>query len=212
MRGFSVTVILVLSFGLTACEDPASNKPKAVTSNTASATRASLMGGEQGEVLTVDPDNSRVLFTGSKVTGRQEGGFNRFLGSIDLVNERPEESSVTIEIDTASVFTDADGLTKHLQSGDFLEVGKYPKATFVSTELEPVANDEYRVTGELELRGQKRAVTFPAAVRVTPEDVYVDAEFSINRKDFGILYAGRADDLIRDDVVIKLELRSPRKQ
>jgi len=41
--------------------------------------------------------------------------------------------------------------------------------------------------------------------------VAVDAEFSINRKDFGIVYAGKTDDLIRDDVVIRFNLKSPKK-
>jgi hypothetical protein len=39
----------------------------------------------------------------------------------------------------------------------------------------------------------------------------VDAEFAINRKDFGLVYAGKPDDLIREDVVIKLTIRSQKK-
>jgi hypothetical protein len=38
----------------------------------------------------------------------------------------------------------------------------------------------------------------------------VKSEFSINRKDFSMEYAGMADDLIRDDVVIKLDLVFPK--
>jgi polyisoprenoid-binding protein YceI len=68
------------------------------------------------------------------------------------------------------------------------------------------------VVGDLELRGVRKSVTFPATIVVTPADVSVNSEFSINRKDFGIVYAGKADDLIRDDVVIKLDLKTPRKK
>ena len=50
-----------------------------------------------------------------------------------------------------------------------------------------------------------KQVTFPATIKVA-EGVHVQAEFAINRKDFGINYAGMADDLIKDDVLIKLEL------
>ena len=56
------------------------------------------------------------------------------------------------------------------------------------------------------------SITFPAVIKVSPAEVAVNAEFAINRKDFGIVYAGKADDLIRDDVVIRLDLKSPRKQ
>jgi polyisoprenoid-binding protein YceI len=208
----------VLSFALflTACEDPAANKARAVTSNASTASNSQVAAApSKGESLVVTPENSKVLFTGSKVTGKHEGGFKKFTGSIDLVNEKAEESSVNVDIETASVFTDADGLTKHLQTGDFFEVEKFPKASFQSTKIvadSPKGANAYTVTGDLELRGVRKSVTFPATIVVTPADVSVNSEFAINRKDFGIVYAGKADDLIRDDVAINLDLKSARKK
>ena len=209
--------ILSFSIFLTACENPAANKARAVTSNasTPATNTQTQPTTPKGENLAITPENSKVLFTGSKVTGKHEGGFNKFSGAIDLVNGKAEESSVKIDIETTSVFTDADGLTKHLQTGDFFEVEKYPKASFASTKIVPDQSkgaNAYTVTGDLELRGVRKAITFPATIVVSPADVTVDADFSINRKDFGIVYAGKADDLIRDDVVIKLDLKTPRKQ
>jgi hypothetical protein len=32
----------------------------------------------------------------------------------------------------------------------------------------------------------------------------------INRKDFGIVYPGKPDDLIRDEVVLELAVKAPR--
>jgi polyisoprenoid-binding protein YceI len=58
------------------------------------------------------------------------------------------------------------------------------------------------------LHGVTKAVTFPATISVTPEVASVDSTFSINRKDFGINYAGQADNLIRDNVVLKLTIRA----
>jgi polyisoprenoid-binding protein YceI len=209
--------ILSFSIFLSACEDPAANKARAVTSNasTPAANAQTQKAPAKGENLAVTPENSKVLFTGSKVTGKHEGGFNKFSGSIDLVNEKPEESSVNVDIEANSVFTDADGLTKHLQTGDFFEVEKHPKASFASTKIVPDPSkgaNAYTVTGDLELRGVRKSITFPSTIVVTPNDVTVTSDFSINRKDFGIVYAGKADDLIRDDVVIKLDLKTPRKR
>jgi len=205
--------ILSLALFLVACEDPAANKTKAVTSNANSNTATARQ--TKGESVPLTPATSKVEFTGSKVSGKHDGGFKEFSGNIDLVNNKPEESQVTVDIDMKSVFSDADGLTKHLQTGDFFEVEKYPKASFVSTKIAAdtaKGADNYTVTGDLELRGQKKAITFPAKITVNPSEVAVEAEFSINRKDFGIAYAGKADDLIRDEVVIKLNLKSPRKK
>ena len=209
-------VILSFALLLTACEDPAANKARALTSNSTTASNSQAAPAPaKGENLAVTPDNSKVLFTGSKVTGKHEGGFNKFTGAIDLVNEKPTESNVTVDIETASVFTDTDGLTKHLQTGDFFEVEKYPKASFRSTQI--VADsakgaNAYTVSGDLELRGVRKSVTFPATIVVTADEVTVNSEFAINRKDFGIVYAGKADDLIRDDVAIKLDLKASRKK
>ena len=205
--------ILFLSIFLTACENPADNKAKAVTAESNSPTTTARQ--TKGENLPITPDNSKIEFAGSKVTGKHDGGFKQFSGNIDLVASKAEESQVAIDIVMNSVYTDADGLTKHLQTGDFFEVEKYPKATFVSTKIDPdtaKGADNYTVTGDLEMRGQKKSVTFPAKITVNANEVAVNSEFSINRKDFGIVYAGKADDLIRDEVVIKLDLQSPRKK
>ena len=217
MKQFGLAILLFSGF-LVACEDPAANKARALTSNVStsnSSSQAVAPVAAKGESLAVTPENSKVLFTGSKVTGKHDGGFNQFSGTIDLVNGKPEESSVKIDIEASSVFTDTDGLTKHLQTGDFFEVAKFPKASFASTKIVTDAakgENNYTVTGDLELRGVTKSVTFPATISVTPADVSVNSEFSINRKDFGIVYAGKADDLIRDDVVIKLDLKAPRKK
>lgn len=217
--------ILSLSVFLAACEDPAANKTRATTTNsttntatnspTNSAAPAPTKPATKGEALALTPENSKVEFTGSKVTGKHDGGFQAFTGTIDLVNAKPEESSVFVDIDMNSVFTDADGLTTHLKSPDFFDVAKYPKATFNLTKIVADAAKGvgfYTVTGDFNLHGQTKSITFPAKINVTDADVAVESEFSINRKDFGIVYAGKTDDLIRDDVVIRLNLKGARKK
>jgi polyisoprenoid-binding protein YceI len=216
-------LILSLSVFLAACEDPAANKPKATTinattntTNSANAnTNTSTSPAVAGVTLAVTPENSKISFTGSKVTGKHEGGFNKFTGTINLVNDKAEDSGVTVEIDMSSVYTDTDAVTKHLQTGDFFEVEKFPTANFKSTKIVPdtaKGAGNFIVTGDLTLHGVTKSISFPATITVNAETVAVNAEFSINRKDFGIVYAGKPDNLIRDDVVIKLELKAPRKK
>ena len=209
-------VILSVSLFLVACEDPAANNFKAQTSAPSTASNAAPAKSAAASVsLPVNPDNSKVAFTGSKVTGKHEGGFKSFNGTIELVGEKAEDSRVSVDIDMKSVYTDTDQLTGHLQTGDFFEVDKYPKSTFSSTRIVPDATKgvgNFTVTGDLEMRGVKKSVTFPATITVTPTDVTVNSEFAINRKDFGIVYAGKADDLVRDDVVIHLDLKASRQK
>lgn len=223
MKLLTLTIVAAVVFA-TACEDPAANKPKATTSapstnsspaNSGATPANTASMATKGEAVQLTPGNSKIEFTGSKVTGKHDGGFKQFTGIIDLVNSKAEESTVSVDIEMASVYSDADGLTDHLKTGDFFEVAKYPKSTFVSTKIVPDASKgagSYMITGDLEMRGVKKSVTFPASISINDEAVAVKTEFAINRKDFGIVYAGKADDLIRDEVVIKLDLKSARKK
>ena len=199
-----------------ACEDPSANKFKAQTSDpTTSANANTAKPAATGVSLPITPENSKIEFVGSKVTGSHDGGFKKFTGSINLVGDKPESSSVNVDIETASIYANVDQLTQHLKTPDFFDVEKFPKAAFASTKIEPNASggaDNYNVTGDFELHGVKKSITFPATIKISPESVEVKSEFSINRKDFGITYAGKADDLIRDGVVIKLDLKAPKKK
>jgi polyisoprenoid-binding protein YceI len=207
--GRYLTMIALLLTALTlSCSDPAANKPKASVSNAAPERESS----SAAEKLTISPDNSKLEFVAAKVTRSHNGSFKEFSGSIDLVPNNIPESKVTIDIQTASVVTDENDLTNHLKTPDFFDVAKYPKANFVSTKIEPASGaGNFNVTGNFDFHGVKKSITFPATIQVAPDNASVNAEFSINRKDFGLTYPGKADDLIRDGVVIKLNLKVPRK-
>jgi len=121
---------------------------------------------------------------------------------------------VKLEVGTGSVKTDQADLDKHLMNADFFDAEKFPKATFVSTAIKPGGEKgaTHMVTGDLDLRGVKKSITFPVTITITPDAATGTAEFSINRKDFGIVIEGKKDDLIRDDVLMKITLKAPRKK
>lgn len=204
------SVLLMMIAGLmfvSACSDPAADKSKAVTGEATKV--ASPAAAAQGQKYVITPQNSKVEFVGSKVTGSHNGSFGDFSGQVDYAGT-PEQSRVSITIKSDSLTTDTPDLTKHLKTADFFDVAKFPEATFVSTSIKPGGEKgaSHTVTGNLTLHGVTKAVTFPATISVTPDAATVDSTFSINRKDFGINYAGQADNLIRDDVVLKLTIRA----
>jgi polyisoprenoid-binding protein YceI len=211
MRDHKTLVLcLLLTLIAAACSDPAANKPRASVGSAApeSAPKAG------GETFAISPENSKVEFVAAKVTRSHNGSFKQFSGTIDLISGNIEQSIVSISIDTASVTTDDDQLTGHLKTPDFFDVAKYPKASFVSTKIEPsTANGAtHTITGNFDLHGVKKSISFPATIQPAADGVSANAEFSINRKDFGINYPGKADDLIRDGVVIKLTIKAARKK
>lgn len=103
--------------------------------------------------------NFRVKHLGfSWLTGR----FDTFTGGFSYDAAAPEKSSVKVEIDTASVNTNHAERDKHLKSPDFLDVAKFPKATFVSKSVTPKGDGKATIVGDLTLRGITKEVTIDA--------------------------------------------------
>lgn len=204
---FSAIAALALSLG--ACDnEPAKDKAKAGVAPPQDTSAAAAAPTDA--TYTFSNDNSKLNWVGAKVTGKHDGSFGKFSGTVKAAGNDPTKSSVTVEIDTASISSDNEKLTGHLKSADFFDVEKHPKAKFTSTAIKAGGDKgaSHTVTGNLELHGVTKSITFPATIKMSADAVDVDAEFAINRKDFGIVYAGKPDDLIKDDVLIKLEIRA----
>ena len=196
MRSYLTIAIMFFAALAYGCANPAANKPKATVANAAPESDSAKPAN--AERLVISPENSKVEFVAAKVTRSHNGSFKQFAGAIDLDKNSVESSRVSIDIQTISVVTDEPDLTKHLQTPDFFDVAKYPKANFTSTKIEPAGGANYNVTGNFDLHGVKKSIQFPATITAARDSVSVGAEFSINRQDFGL--------------VIRLTLKVPRKQ
>jgi|ERR1043165_547419 polyisoprenoid-binding protein YceI len=207
MRFAILILVLTALMLLAACGDPATNKSRAVTGEAAQASPQASHAGGQKYLIT--SQNSKIEFIGSQVAGRHDGSFQKFNGEIDYVGQ-PETSRVNVTIDTGSLQADDPQLTQHLKTADFFDVAKYPTATFVSTGIKPGGDKgaSHTVTGNLTMHGVTKSIAFPATISATADAVNVDANFSINRRDFNINYAGPANNLVRDDVVLMLKINA----
>lgn len=201
-------IALALALVAAACNtDPSKGKPQA---SVASAEAPVTAAPDTGTVFAFSNEGSTLAFTGAKVTAKHEGSFGTFRGTVRVVDNDPTKSSVTAEIDTASIVVEPAKLNAHLKSPDLLDVAKFPKATFVSTAIKSGGDNgaTHLITGNFTLHGVTKSITFPAKIVIAPQAVDVESEFAINRKDFGIVYPGMPDDLIKDDVLIKLKLHA----
>ena len=115
-------------------------------------------------------------------------------------------------IDLLSTQSDSAKLTKHLLSKDFFETEKFETAVFVSSEITSASDPgavTHDVKGVLDLHGRQRPLSFPASITVGEAATTVTATFDINRQNWGISYPGSPDNLIKDDVQIRLNLSFP---
>lgn len=205
------TVLVLALIAGTGCSSEIDNKPAAEVSEVQGGTdTATATPGGPVEATPVIKETSSIGFIGAKVTRDHVGTFKTFDGSIEYVGQQPNR--IRFEIEPGSAVTDDPKLDAHLKSADFFDVANHPKATFTSQNVrEEIGADgsTHRVDGILSLRGVEKAISFPVKVESLPDSVHATAEFTINRKDWNVAYAGAADDLIKDDVLIKLDLHFP---
>ncbi len=87
------------------------------------------------------------------------GRFNTFDGSFDYDEKNPDQASVQVEIDTASIDSNHAERDKHLRGDDFLDVKKFPKASFVSTAFEDRGDGTVVLKGDFTLHGVTKLIT-----------------------------------------------------
>ena len=191
--------------------DPAAAAPAADPAAAPAADPAAAAPAAEGIALTGD-----VLFTGSKVTGSHDCKFAEWSGSFRLAEGKAEGGALKFEIKTASAIADykepndwSKKLEEHFRSAEFFDVVNHPTANFESTEIKAGGENgaTHTVSGKLTIRGTTKDVTFPATITVEGGKVQAKTQFSINRKDFGVQYPGKPDDLIREGVVLSIDVR-----
>jgi len=184
----------------------------AATAATSATTETAAQPAANATRANVIKEKSSINFVGAKVTRDHKGQFHNFDGWIEYAAGKPER--ISFEIDLNSLQTDDPKLDAHLKTPDFFDVAKYPKATFTSTSLTEAPAGEpsgatHLLTGTLDLHGVQKEVRIPVKAQQTADGVHATSEFTINRHDWGISYRGMADDLIKDNVLIRLDLHFP---
>jgi polyisoprenoid-binding protein YceI len=100
--------------------------------------------------------NFKVQHLGySWLTGR----FNDFDGKFHWDPSKPEQSKISLTINTASVDTNHSSRDKHLRSPDFLDIEKFASATFSSTNFQKNKDGSFALLGDLTLHGITKAIS-----------------------------------------------------
>jgi len=122
------------------------------------------------------------------------GRFNTFDGEFNYDAEKPNASQIMVNIDTTSLDSNHAERDKHLRGKDFLNVDKYPTATFKSTNITFNNDDSGKVTGDFTLHGVTKSITFDIDKIGEGQDpwggyrVGFEGETSLKLSDYGINY------------------------
>ena len=163
----------------------------------------------------IDAVHSTVGFAAKHaMVATTRGRFETYTGGATIDAARPEDSSLWIDIDAASVSTGNDQRDAHLRSADFFDVETHPQISFRST-LVKVDGDEVITAGDLTVAG----VTHPLEIRWEFGGLSKDpfgntrAGFeraaTLNRKDWGLVWNAALEAggfLVSDKIKLVLEI------
>ncbi|HEX9376655.1 MAG TPA: YceI family protein [Actinomycetota bacterium] len=148
------------------------------------------------------------------------GAFDVFGGRI-VVGGTPEESSVEVRVDAASIDSRSADRDKHLRSPDFLDVERFPELLFRSTKVERTGDTTLRVHGDLTIRDVTKPVVLEAEFSGLTDDpwggkrVAFSATTEIDREDWGITWNVAMETggvLVSKKVLIDIEVQASPKQ
>lgn len=107
----------------------------------------------------IDPAHSSIYFTARHMMiSKVRGQFPKFSGTVNFDETNPANTTVTIEVDLASVTTDNEQRDNHLRSADFFDVTNYPTMRFVSKRVEQDDANNGRLIGDLTIKNITKEV------------------------------------------------------
>ena len=225
----SLYLVAILFFLFTAC----TSAPESDEAKTSEAKAVS--DSATGETLVVDTTASKVEWVATKVSGYHTGTIHLKKGELQVTGGNITGGNFTMDMNSIVVSgpkgSDPKGNAKllgHLKSPDFFEVDKNPEATFVITGVQPftgivkdttdprqeeiseykVQNPTHTVSGNLTIKGTTKNIEFPARITVNDNSAESIAKFNIDRTQWNIVYPGKPDDLIRNEIHFGIALKA----
>ena len=153
------------------------------------------------------------------------GHFKNVHGTLEFNSGDPALSSTHVTINAADIWTGDPERDTHLRSGDFIDVENHPHITFKSTVVDLIGDNEYKVSGNLTIRG----ITCPVVLDVqylgqwqTPWWEGAEnkgpkaragfvANTKINRHDFGVSWnnpLGKGGIVVGHEVFITIDIEA----
>lgn len=192
---------------LFACLALAAAAPLVVSATWAPAPAPAVPAAALGS-WSVDPVHSHIGFKTEHLgVSHAHGRFNAFSGTIVMADD-PADSSVSIQIDAASIDSNNASRDEHLQGPDFFNVVQHPEITFESTKVTR-RGEAFVVTGEMTLLGKKKPVTAEIELVGTTEHprfgkvAGFSGGFTFKRSDFGMNY-GVENGMLGDEVQVEI--------
>lgn len=165
---------------------------------------------QANETFKIDPSHSTIAFKVRHMLGTAKGKFSKFRGTIVVDRDHPEQSSVSVTIDAASIDTGIAKRDEHLR-GELFNVAKYPEITFKSRRVKQNGANAGEITGDLTMRGVTRAITLNVQLLSNPETSrWRVTTAPLKRSQFGLVFSKSAEtvSMISDEIAGEIEIEA----
>jgi polyisoprenoid-binding protein YceI len=116
----------------------------------------------------------------------RHAGVSLFKGGVADLDAKLDGGTLSGSADVASITVKDENLQGHLASPDFFDAARFPQVSFTATSIAR-DGDDVVVTGELELRGERRPVRLAGTIAGPVNDrLGISLEAVIDRTDFGM--------------------------
>jgi len=168
-----------------------------------------------GKEFKLDTLGSEIKWLATKATGKHHGTIKLKSGSIFFKDGKVVAGHFVVDMKTIEVL-ELTGemkakLTRHLLSADFFDTEKFSEGVFEISTVEKSSTNSvasYQIKGNLTLKGITRGIAFEGVISADKNaPASAKATFNIDRKQWGIIYPGRPDDLISDTINLSLDLK-----
>ena len=173
---------------------------------------------EKANAFSIDTAASTITWVGTKPSGKHVGTIRLSAGTMEVKKDAIKSGNFTIDMNTIANVDmkgskGAGGLEKHLKSADFFDVEKFPTAGFEFTSfarIDPNAKvimegATHTISGNLTMKGITKNISFPAIVSFQGKILKAQADFNIDRTQWGIDY-GTAGGKVATDINLKLDI------
>jgi polyisoprenoid-binding protein YceI len=125
--------------------------------------------------------------------------------SVDLFLDidNPSLSSLKASVNTTGVTAGNSQIDSTLTGSDWFDTDKFQQAIFLSTQLMPTGEEQYSVSGTLQIKGIIKELTFPMSLVSENTKKMAIGSFEVNRLDFDLGKLSRPDD---DTVAFPMEV------
>ncbi len=154
-----------------------------------------------GQASLVEPAKSSLRFTAQQAGVDLHGDFRRFSAQLNVDPSHLDQSAVRVDVDLSSVTTGTRNADALLQSADFFDSTRFPKARFTSSRITSVGAGSYRAAGQLDLKGHSAPVEISFSAHADGGATRYEGSLPISRLAFGIGQGEWSDTSTLDDEV-----------